>query len=499
MMLMEQRMHETADKGNVDDQRVMSTFHYKQELRRTIRLFGSFAVAFSFISITTGIFANYELVLDRSGPAGIWTWPVVIVGQLFVALVFAELAARIPLTGYSYQWVTRLAGSGWGWFTGWVSVCFLIIVIPSVDHGIASIVGHMWEIPDGSIQLTWIVCGVIALQAVIHIFGVRFAERINSAAVFTEVVGMVGLVLIFAFLAVKNQPELGILFEKVPLAEGQAYFPIWIMACLMGAYTIVGFESAANLSEETVDAARTVPKAVIWSVVVSGGVGTLFLIVTILGIRDLDAVVASSYPLPMIIESNLGKPMATAFFVLVVISIFACGLIIMASGSRMIYAMARDNVFFGNAFFRRVSPSTSAPVPAILLVAGLGMLAEWYSESLEQLLAAAAVLPAVIYLLTVATYALRRKSLPTGSDHFSLGRWGGIVSGAAIVWLVMIIAILTIPQEFHSATWVSVAVCIVGAVLYWGFIRGRIARGAAGVHAANVKDIDEFTTSHAGD
>jgi len=115
------------------------------------------------------------------------------------------------------------------------------------------------------------------------------------------------------------------------------------------------------------------------------------------------------------------------------------------------------------------------------------------------LLAAAAVLPAVIYLLTVATYALRRKSLPTGSDHFSLGRWGGIVSGAAIVWLIMIIAILTIPQEFHSATWVSVAVCIVGAVLYWGFIRGRIARGAAGVHAANVKDIDEFTTSHAGD
>ena len=491
-------MNAHSDERNADDQRVMSRFHYKQELRRTIRLFGSFAVAFSFISITTGIFANYELVLDRSGPAGIWTWPIVIVGQLFVALVFAELAARMPLTGYSYQWVTRLAGSGWGWFTGWVSVCFLIIVIPSVDHGIASIVGHIWEIPDDSIGLTWIVCGVIALQAVIHIFGVRFAERINSAAVFTEVVGMVGLVLIFAFLAIKNQPSLEILVERSPLAEGQAYFPIWIMACLMGAYTIVGFESAANLSEETVDAARTVPKAVIWSVVVSGGVGTLFLIVTILGIRDLDEVVASSYPLPMIIESNLGKPVAIAFFVLVLISIFACGLIIMASGSRMIYAMARDNVFFGNAFFRHVSRNTSAPIPAILIVAILGILAEWYSESFEQLLAAAAVLPALIYLLTVVTYAVRRKSLSTRSGHFSLGRWGGIVSGVAIAWLVMIIAILTIPREFRSATWVSAAVCIVGAVLYWGFIKRRIACGVAGVHAANVKDINEFTESHSG-
>ena len=189
----------------------MSRFHYKQELRRTIRLFGSFAVAFSFISITTGIFANYELVLDRSGPAGIWTWPVVIVGQLLVALVFGELAAKMPLTGYSYQWVTRLGGSGWGWFTGWVSICFLIIVIPSVNHGIASVVGHIWDIPNASIGLKWIVCGVIALQALIHVFGVRFAERINSAAVFSEILGMVGLVLIFVFLAVKNQPSLGIL------------------------------------------------------------------------------------------------------------------------------------------------------------------------------------------------------------------------------------------------------------------------------------------------
>ncbi len=481
------------DQESTHDQEVMSAFNYKQELRRTIRFFGSFAVAFSFISITTGIFANYELVLDRSGPAGIWTWPLVVVGQLFVALVFSELAARMPLTGYSYQWVTRLAGYGWGWFTGWVSVCFLIIVIPSVDHGIANVIGHIWDVPDGSILLKWIVCGVIALQAVIHVFGVRFAERINSVAVFTEVVAMTGLVVIFAFLAVKNQPSVGILFESGSLPEGQSYFPLWIMACLMGAYTIVGFESAANLSEETVDAARTVPKAVIWSVVVSGFVGTLFLIVTVLGIRDLDAVIASGYPLPMIIESNLGRPVAMAFFVLVVISIFACGLIIMASGSRMIFAMARDNVFFGNVVFRHVTAATSVPVPAVLLVAVLGALAEIYSESLEQLLAAAAVLPALIYLITVVTYAVRRKSLSTGSGHFSLGRWGGIVSGLAIVWLILIIAILTIPREFRSAAWVSTAVCGAGIILYWGLIRSRIAAGTAGMHSANNKDVDEQT------
>ena len=148
-----------------------------------------------------------------TGPASFWTWPVVIVGQLLVALVFADLAAKIPLTGYSYQWVTRLGGSGWGWFSGWVSVCFLIIVIPPVDHGIASVAGHLSKIPDGSVALKLIVCRIIMLQALIHVFRVRFAERINSAAVFTEVVGMVGLVVIFTVLAVKNESSLSILFN----------------------------------------------------------------------------------------------------------------------------------------------------------------------------------------------------------------------------------------------------------------------------------------------
>ena len=150
-------MTNPTDLGTSDDQQAMSSFRYSQELRRTIRLFGSFAVSFSFISITTGIFANYKSLLETSGPVGLWTWPLVTVGQLLVALVFAELASRMPLTGYSYQWVTRLAGPAWGWLTGWVAVCFLVIVVPSVDHVIAGVIGHVAGIPADSGWLTAIV------------------------------------------------------------------------------------------------------------------------------------------------------------------------------------------------------------------------------------------------------------------------------------------------------------------------------------------------------
>src|ERR1700682_4344915 len=85
-------------------EQALQKYGYQQEFKRELKRFASFAVGFSFISITTGIFTTYGSVLNWGGPLGIWTWPVVSIGQFFVSLVFAALASRIPLAGYSYQW-----------------------------------------------------------------------------------------------------------------------------------------------------------------------------------------------------------------------------------------------------------------------------------------------------------------------------------------------------------------------------------------------------------
>src|SRR2546421_12447058 len=91
------------------------------------------------VSITTGIFTTYGAVLNWGGPLGIWTWPIVIVGQLLVALIFAALASRIPLAGYSYQWMSRLANPKIGWLIGWVSFIFLIVDVVAVVYIVVAI------------------------------------------------------------------------------------------------------------------------------------------------------------------------------------------------------------------------------------------------------------------------------------------------------------------------------------------------------------------------
>ena len=56
-----------------------------------------------------------------------------------MALVYGALASRVPLSGYSYQWASRLANAGVGWWLGWMSFGFLSIVTVSVDYGLVSL------------------------------------------------------------------------------------------------------------------------------------------------------------------------------------------------------------------------------------------------------------------------------------------------------------------------------------------------------------------------
>ena len=110
----------------------LASFGYKQELNRSLGSFSSFAAGFSYISILTGMFQTAALGFLFAGRAFIWAWPVVFLGQMTVALQFAELAAHYPLAGSVYQWSKRLAGKPWAWNTGWIYLCAQIVTIPAV-------------------------------------------------------------------------------------------------------------------------------------------------------------------------------------------------------------------------------------------------------------------------------------------------------------------------------------------------------------------------------
>lgn len=458
----------------------VAQYGYTQELERTLRRFASFAIGFSFISITTGIFTTYGSVLNSSGPLGIWTWPLVIVGQLCVALVFASLAARIPLAGYSYQWMSRLANPYIGWAIGWLAFTFLVVDVVAVDYALASTVAPKFFGYQGTEGNIWFATAlVIALQGLLITTSTIWSERINNLAVVTEVLGVGGLtILLLVVGAVLGHLHWSHLFSRGTVAGASSYFvgsgfhaSPWALGFLLGAFTIVGFEACGNLAEETETPEKVVPRAMWSAVLLSGIIGFAFLIAITAASGDITALTKSGTPVADVVRNVLGPVVGDLLLLLVMFSIFACGLVIYITASRVTWAMSRDKRFPGYQVFRKVSPRFRTPFAAALMIGILTevVLAAFATRTgaLFNLFSAATFLPALIYLATVILYIATRRRLPK-EKVFHLGAWEGPVLIIAVVWLLYELSIFR--DSSFAGPWIYTLVMMGIGLVYFLFM-----------------------------
>ncbi len=463
------------ESGGADE--ILERFGYKTEFRRDVKRFASFAICFSFISITTGIFSTYGTVLNTGGPLGIWTWPVSVVGQIMVALVFAMLSTRMPIAGYSYQWMSRLANPKIGWLLGWVSFTFLIVVTVSVDYAIASTTLPSLLNYTATVLNQWLVAGlIIIIQLLLILFSTRWSTRINNIAVGTEVVGIIGLSLLLLIVGlVRGSLHPDHLFST-GVVSAHNYFTFgtlskvgpFIFSFILGAYTIVGFESAANLAEETEGAHRVVPFSMWFSVLLSGIIGFIFLIVLNLASGNIQQLSASGTPVADIVRQMLGTVVGDIFLVVVTFSIFACGLVIFITATRLTWAMSRDERFPGYQIFRHVDRHTNTPIWATVLC-GLVMeivLAVFAQQStaLVNLFSASSLLPVIIYLSTVILYLVTKNRLPR-AEGFNLGAFEWPVIILAFIWLVFELSIFR-DSSFATPWLYSIIMFAIGLIYF---------------------------------
>lgn len=489
--------------GTADESGALSQFGYAESMERRTGKFASFAIAFAFVSIATGTFTTYGSVLNTSGPVGIWTWPITVIGSMAVALIYGSLSARIPVTGYSYQWTSRLANPVLGWVVGWVTFTFLVIVAVAVDYTIASAVAPSLFHYTGTPGNSWAITAVVLLmQALLVAYSTTWSERINNFAVTAELAGMVALVVLLLIVGViARDLSLHNLFSKGAIPS-RGYWDLgsathvgpFMLGTLLGAFTIVGFESAANLAEETHNPARVVPRAMWQAVLASGVLGFLFLLAVTAAAKDPVALAQSSTPIADVIKSVLGSFVGDLLLILVVTSIFACGLVIMITGVRLTWAMSRDQRFPGWQQWRVISERTQTPRNAtfLILVVTEVILAVFAERSgvLFTLFSAATLLPAVLYLVTVLLFAVKRRHLPR-SYGFDLRRWETPVLVLALVFLLFELSIFR--DSSFKQPWIYIAVMTVIGLVYLGYL--LIRYGRRGLVMPDMRAIDAQVAS----
>jgi amino acid transporter len=446
---------------------------YEPELKRTLGSFQIFAISFAFISVAVGIFATFDDVLLTAGPVGIWLWIIVAVGQTLVALVVAQFAARIALSGSSYQWASRLANPKIGWFFGWLTFWYLATGVVALDNALASqafmpLVG-LQESEDTARLLT---VAIMIAQAVLIILSTRLLGLFTSLAVGLELAIVVVVILALgAVMVFTGSGDLGNLTSRGITAADPNYFAIGggLMAgMLMGLLTLVGFDSAANLAEEAKDPFRSVPRAIVASVVAASVLGLLFLIGLTVAIKDIPAVSDGGASVAAIIRSQLGPITERILLAGLVFAMFGAGMVVMAACSRQVFAMARDQRFPAHALMRRVNPKTKTPVPATILivVVGVVLMVALPGEALLQLILGGTILPALIYGAIVILYLAVRKRLEHKEGGFSLGRFELPVAIAALIWVAVALVFLMTPGDATVPSLVVLGIILCGGVYF---------------------------------
>jgi urea carboxylase system permease len=425
---------ETAAEA-ASDEAELARFGYKQELKRSLGLFSSFAVAFSYISPSTGIFTLFALGLTTIGGVFIWSWPIVALGQLCIALGFAELSSHYPVAGSVFQWTKYLAGKTYSWFAGWIylfagilTVCAVCVTLPLALIPAFNNMG--WNVGNTLHNQRIFAIVTLILITVLNIFGVRLVAIINNTGVLFEILGMV----VFAFVLAlfHHHQSAGVVFHTGGTSLTTGTF---LVAMFMSLFVIYGFDTAGTLAEETRDPRREAPKAIIGSIIGAFIIGGIFLYAMLLAIPNLGDAIKGGFGPAQIIDANFGNAFSTVFLLVVSAAIFVCCLSIMTSTVRLCFGMSRDNALPASKQLSWVHPKLHTPIGSCIAIGVLAFIPMLqYAGAGIIAIAATGMIYLAYFIGNIALMRARLRGWPKATAPFALGRWGIPLNVLALAW-----------------------------------------------------------------
>ncbi len=424
----------------------LARFGHKQELRRALGVYSSFAVAFSYISPSTGIFTLFILGIGLAGPAFFWSWPIVVVGQLLVGLNFAEVSSHFPVAGSVYQWTKYLSNRTYAWFTGWIylfagvlTIAAVVATVPLVLIPLLNNLGiNIPSTPDAQRNTAAV---VLLSTTLLSIFGVRLVAFVNNTGVVFEILGMVVFALIL--LLFYHHQSASVFFDGSHLGSGFGnQSGTFLAAMFMSLFVIYGFDTASTLAEETKNPRRQAPRAVLASIIGAAIIGAIFLIAVVIAIpgdmgKFVSDTAAGKYPFPLvtIIESNFPSWAANLYLFVVFAAIYVCCLAIQTATIRLAFGMGRDGKLPLARVYNNVHPSLHTPIGTCIVIGVLAGLPLIYYAGAGTIAIGATGMIYLSYILgNIAILTARFRGWPKESTPFNLGSWGTIVNILALVW-----------------------------------------------------------------
>ncbi len=308
----------------------------------------------------------YALIGEAAGIAGNALWLSFIFSGLiasFTALSYAELSSMFPKESAEFLYVKNAFGKEWlAFLIAWVSIVTGFVSIAAVALGFANYLGYLLPIP-----IVFGAVGLIALLSLINFAGIKESVKFNIVFTLVEAGGLILIILIaLPFLGSVNYfivPDGGVsLFSMIS--------PITVATALIF-FAYIGFENLANITEETKQATKTIPKAVLLSLVISTVIYILVAL-SVVSVVPWEQLAESPAPLALVAESVFGPNAGLSLAIIALFSTTNTVLILLIAVSRRFYGVSKEHCLPN--CLHKIHPKTRTPYYAIIATMLLAML-----------------------------------------------------------------------------------------------------------------------------
>lgn len=379
------------------------------------------------------------------------------VAIFFTALSYSAMAKAFPASGSAYTYVGQSIHPRLGFLVGWALLLDYLFspLIACLTFGIF-LHAQFPSVP------TWVwIVGLNLALAAVNVIGINFSAALSKWFVWIQI----AFIAVFCGFLAKN------VTGGVPPLEPLLQHDVPLSAILSGAAVIcfcfLGFDSVTTMSEETIDAGKTIPRAI---VIIIAFASLLYIVPSYLTqlaypgatFDDLDA---AGMELVRLVG---GSALSALFMTVLVFAIFTQGLASFATVSRLLYAMGRDGIL-PKRVFGALHPKFRTPAVNILLVAAFSMLALAISLDTAVKFVNFGALTAFVFVNLSVVVKLYLKDRQRSSLKLTLSHLVFPLCGAGFIgWLLTLLD--------ATALWLGLSWVAFGAVYY--LVRFRNAPAA---------------------
>lgn len=350
-------------------------------------------------------FTVYGVAFEASSGMMAAAYVTAFIAIFFTAYSYSLMVKAYPVSGSAYTYTKRAIHPKAGFLVGWALLLDYIFspIIAILTFGIFM----NTEFPSIPVSV-WIIAMNMVL-ALVNIVGIKSAARVSGLSVLVQI----AFIFIFCVLVAKDilSGETGAssFFSLTPfMGENMSISAVFSGAALI-CFCFLGFDAVTTMAEETIDAKKTIPKAIFLIVIIAVAMYTAISYLTEIAYPGFTFTNPdnAAYNLVQLVGGNL---LSSVFIMVLMVATFTQGVSSVTSISRFLYALGKESILPGK-IFTAIHPKYKTPVANIVLVAVVSMAAVFINLDTAVMFVSFGALTAFIFvnLSVIAHYYVKLK------------------------------------------------------------------------------------------